>query len=133
MKYRTWYDLARYGWIQHEYWDDFIFMQFTGLKDKNDKEIYEGDIVQEAEVGDVIWDGDGVIKECPVGIVEWVSSGYNLRQIKTGLVDLKDGGKSQLHLDAYDGQYQWDGGDLKVIGNIYENPGLVNENEDIES
>ena len=66
--------------------------QFTGLKDKNGKEIYEGDIIEEAQ-------GNGV--------VEWLE-----RRAAFGY--LTDTATIQLY-----GFYG------EVIGNIYENPELL--------
>lgn len=72
-----------------------ILMQYTGLKDKNDVEIFEEDIVEYYECS---------IKEiekveflhgcfCPIGQSDWIDN-------------------NKIH-------------DMKIIGNIYENPELI--------
>lgn len=67
--------------------NDLIVMQFTGLKDKNGKEIYEGDIYQTFIEGNR-----------PIFIVEFINGGFSV----AGLLE-----------------------DIEVIGNIYENPDLL--------
>lgn len=85
--------------------------QYTGLKDKNDKEIYEGDIVRI----NGWWYAAG-----PAGYDE------NLCAVKwdeeiTGFAPFND-------YDCDCGVYH-NAEDCEVIGNIHENPELVKEEE----
>ena len=81
-----------------------VLMQCTGLKDKNGKEIYEGDIVRTT------------VKASPVMYVVWDEG-----TLSWGMVDQKSGHKAG---DGYlDATMTW----LEIISNIYENPELIKE------
>ena len=84
--------------------DEIELLQFTGLKDKNGEEIYEGDIVE----GFYHVPFSSELRKA-VCYVAWDRSGYwtykGERDFTAGyLTDLKD---------------------QQVIGNIYENPDLL--------
>jgi len=81
---------------------NFILMQYTGLKDKNGREIYEGDIVRGAGIKPKIY------------TVEWLD-------IYGGFAFLDD----EKAIPACEVPVLF----CEVIGNIYENPELINENE----
>lgn len=89
--------------------DDFNVMQYTGLKDKKGKEIYEGDIINVYDWGiaikkhlitaEIIWDDED---HC-----------WNWKSI-FGI------SMCESEIDLYD---RWR--NIEVIGNIYENPDLL--------
>ncbi|MHC5250418.1 YopX family protein [Enterococcus sp. LJL90] len=74
---------------------DIKLIQFTGLKDKNGAEIYEGDICK-------FYVRFGI----EVGIIKFVRNGFNI---------CFDGGY----------MYRIDEFQIEVIGNVYENPELL--------
>lgn len=85
--------------------EDRVLMQYTGLKDKNGKEIYEGDIL---EIDD-FYDGDVKIRECKV-VVIFTEGTFCLFLNDEYLIDLY-AAKSSAN--------------VKIIGNLYENPELL--------
>ena len=85
--------------------DRFVLMQYTGLKDKNGKGIYEGDII--------VFNYDGL--ETPDTCrIYW--STENFRWVCHSMTE---------HWG--DDLNEFTSEDLEVIGNIYENPELLEE------
>lgn len=85
-------------------------MRFSGLIDKNGKDVYEGDIIKFMRV-DYYIGGSG----------EWLKGELSIN--KYGIPSI---GQYQFGHTYYFGQIE-DNDTIEVIGNIYENPELLNK------
>ena len=90
--------------------DHLVIMQSTGLVDKNGKEIFEGDVLELKDCGETI----GNVK------VYWDDS-LALFQLDAIIVDEK----APIYKVVDDENYSY-----IVVGNIYENPELLEVNHD---
>ena len=93
-----------FGWngeVMDDYTDRIILMQYTGLKDKKGVEIYEGDVLFH-----------------PLQGRRKVYYPYSERVASYGLRNIDNGFGSTLQ----DSHAVWE-----VIGNIYENPELLED------
>jgi len=87
------------GWVDLDSWlrsDDYVIMQYTGLKDKNGKEIYEGDIFKKGRVKFTIEFRDGAFEMIGINIISVIRLSHSYR-------------------------------DIEIVGNIYENPELLDK------
>ena len=88
-------------WLLPTVGEDVVYMQYTGLKDKNGVEIYEGDIIQYY----TFYYGN---KKERKEVVEWID-------------DMQDDSFGEpLSMG-----YRFYGSEIEVIGNIYENHQLL--------
>lgn len=92
------------GFSDLVYWNslkDHELMQYTGLKDRNGKEIFEGDIIKDSVNG-----GFGFIE-------------YNVKEMKFSICP---GWFNPIFQMGYPA-------DREVIGNVFENPNLIKESK----
>ncbi|MEA0564072.1 YopX family protein [Lysinibacillus irui] len=96
--------------------DDWVLMQFTGLKDKDDNEIYEGDIVL-LKNEFTTWKGTVVFDEGAFKLSIKHSWGTSVEHFNKTNVFNDMGARIQLN-NIY-----------LVVGNIYENPELLEDSQ----
>ena len=94
----------------------YVWQQFTGLTDKNGKEIFEGDVIRFTETDEDSCFGR---EDTETVEVKWIEEIAQWRAI------FKSGRRTELHLVVQLPTIV----SCEVIGNIYENPDLLKDHQ----
>ncbi len=97
-----------------------LISQYTGLKDKNEIEIYEGDIVKTTGMIESV--GKVIFKDCEfcIEVKPWYSKRPNYQRLKNK--ENYNDGKSSFEFDKT----------FEVLGNVYDSPNLLDELIELE-
>ena len=113
---------------------DIDLMQYTGLKDKNNKEIYEGDILLSSnengvflisiDFGNQSIEDSNILTGFQIKIEKTLAESQYFEDFNNNLIELIN--KYNIPLEEYNNEkYISDG--WWILGNIYENPELLGE------
>lgn len=127
-------EITQIGFSNLDY-DRFEIMQFTGLHDKNGKEIYEKDILK--QIYYPMGADKKIIEYYKIGVVIYGSHFFGL-QLKIEGTNVLDESKKLSHHRTRKEVYKHPSaggdwvdnsfyGEYEIIGNVYENPELLNK------
>ena len=106
-------DLFQNDDLDYKSKDNFAIMQYIGSKDKNDREIYEGDLI--SFTNDTRLKGGGYTRKKYVALINYEEKYCSYR---ANYIDVT-GERQNLTLDWLNVK------EVEVIGNIYENSELL--------
>lgn len=125
IKFRAWlpgigkmtysHTIAEWRTINIQQDDNIIFLQYTGMKDKNGKEIHDGDILTTEHYP---FQDDG--KYNYHGVIEWIDECAAFFMTKRLANSEKRGISDGIAESIEEGLEEFE-----IIGNIYENPELL--------
>lgn len=100
-------EMTNFGWVSETIVEEESIGQFTGFRDKNGVDIYEGDVVEEY-----------LFSFPTFSVVEWGDEYgcFGKRRIR-----IVDDAKEEKRNGMFTEIHRWNCKDLMVIGNIFEN------------